>query len=88
MIIKLLPPQAKQIAEDILEGLLPPETSDLEVISWLLRLDPELTVYRIDEFTQNGGGDRRLSIPTKVQFSPREILIALENRIEMRPILR
>jgi hypothetical protein len=88
MIVKLLPIRAKQIAEDILAGLLPAETSDLEVISWLSELDPELTVYRIDEFNQNGGGNRRLNTPVRVEFTPSQVRIALEHDIEMRPVSR
>ncbi|WP_055076765.1 hypothetical protein [Pseudanabaena sp. 'Roaring Creek'] len=88
MEIKLLSSPAKQIAEDILKGALPPETYDIEVIYWLLHLEPNLTVYRIDEFNQNGGGDERLDIPIKVVFSANQIKIALENDIEMRPQLR
>ena len=42
---ELLPTSAKQIAEDILSGILPPETGDREVIAWLSKLDPELAVY-------------------------------------------
>lgn len=88
MQIKLLPSSAKQIAEDILNGTLPPEISDLEVIQWLSQLDPELTVYRIDEFNQNGGGGQRLDTPVRVEFTAVQVKIALENNIEMRPILR
>ena len=88
MQIKLLPSTAKQIAEDILNGVLPPETSDLEVLYWLSKLDPELSVYRLDEFNQNGGGDRRLDAPVKVEFDAKQVEIALENNIEIRPIKR
>ncbi len=88
MEIKLISSQSKQIAEDILKGILPPETGDLEVIQWLSELDPELVVYRIDEFNQNGGGDRQLDEPVKVVFSAEQIKIALENHIEVRPIVR
>jgi hypothetical protein len=88
MEIKLIPSQSKQIAEDILKGVLPPETGDLEVVYWLSEFDPSLTAYRIDEFNQNGGGDRRLDEPVKVVFSTEQIKIALENDIEMRPIAR
>ncbi len=88
MQIKLLPSTAKQTAQDILNGTLPPETSDLEVVYWLSQLDPELVVYRIDEFNQNGGGDIRLDAPVKVELAADQVRIALENNIEMRPIDR
>lgn len=88
MEIKLIPSQAKQIAKNILKGVLPPETGDLEVVYWLSELDPSLTAYRVDEFNQNGGGDRRLDEPVKVVFSAEQIKIALENHIEMRPVVR
>ena len=83
MRIKLLPTPAKQIAKDILSGVLPPETYDNEVVAWLSKLDPELEVYRIDGFSTNGGGDRR---QVEIEFSANQIKIALENGIAMRPI--
>lgn len=51
MEIQLLASNAKQIAQDILDGKLPPETNDLEVLEWLLELDQELTAYRLDHVT-------------------------------------
>jgi hypothetical protein len=79
MRIKLLPTPAKQIAQDILSGVLPPETYDLEVIAWLSELDPNLEVYRIE--------DRDTEFKDVVFWS-RQVKIALENQIEMRPIER
>ena len=86
--IKLIPSSSRQIAEDILKGVLPPETGDREVIYWLSQIDPELVVYRIDKFNKNGGGDRVLGTPVRVEFSASQIKIALENNIEMRPVHR
>jgi hypothetical protein len=77
MRIKLLPTPAKQIAQDILSGVLFPETYDLEVIAWLSELDLNLEFYRIED----RGIDSK-----EVVFWSCQVKIALENQIEMRPI--
>ena len=77
MEIKLLSTPSEQIARDILSGKLPPETYDLEVLEWLYELDPSLTAYRIED--KNGNSAR-------VNFRYEEIGIALERRIEVRPL--
>ena len=71
MRIKLLPTTAEQTAKDILAGLLPPETNDMEVLAWLAHLDPDLIAYRVDEQV--------------VEFTSNMIKIAIERDIEIRP---
>jgi hypothetical protein len=72
MRIKLLPTTAEQTAKDILNGILPSETNDLEVLSWLAHFDPNLIAYRIDGCAE-------------VEFTANMIKIAIERDIEIRP---
>ena len=78
MRIQLLPPNADQIAEDILSGKRPPETDSTEVLEWLVKLAQErgleLEFYRIDS-------------TETIELSLKQMTIAVERAIEMRPIL-
>lgn len=81
MRIQLLPPNADQIAEEILSGERPPETDSTEVLEWLVDLAQErgleLEFYRID----NTRGR-----PEIIELSLKQMTIAVERSIEIRPM--
>lgn len=77
MRIKLLPSNAEQIAEEILRGDRPPETSDYEVIKYLLTKAKEkgieLSFYRPER-------DGVLDIPGEVLGD------AIDSSVDIRPL--
>lgn len=91
MRIKLLPSDAEQVAEDILEGDRPPETSDYEVVKYLLikakERGIELEFYRLGsplENIEDGINNPMKSKP--LEISMREMQIACDRNIELRPL--
>lgn len=97
MKIKLLPSNAEQVAEEILRGDRPPETSDYEVIKHLLtkckEKGIELSFYRLNK-------DKVFDIPNEaledavdssvdirpLEISMQEMQIACDRDIELRPL--
>jgi hypothetical protein len=75
--IKLLPPDAKRIAIAILDGELPPETNNIEVINELADM-AIFSAVEVSFYREEGEG--------KVVFSPKEALAAVMREIEIRPI--
>jgi hypothetical protein len=96
MRIKLLPSTAAQIAELMLNGLIPAQTSDYEVIEHLIcqakERGMELTFYReeadrsIDSEVMEDAIATSVDLRPVVELSMAQMEFACEQNIEMRPI--